>query len=132
MAAGLIGDRLLLIMLRRVGGLRYLRVTAALALVAYPAFLVAPGLGAKLALAAMLGVLNSGWYAIPQARLYAAMPGRSGAAVAVGGVGGVAGAAVPLVLGLVAGAAGLAATMWLFLLAPLALLVLVPREPLDG
>jgi FSR family fosmidomycin resistance protein-like MFS transporter len=127
---GLVGDWLVLVVLRHVGGLRYLHVTAALALVVYPAFLVVPGLGAKLALAAVLGLLNSGWYAIPKARLYAALPGRSGAAVAVGGVGGFVGGAVPLVLGLVAGAAGLAATMWLLLLAPLALLVLVPREPL--
>ena len=38
------------------------------------------------------------------------------------------GAAVPLVLGFVAGATGLAATMWILLLAPLALFVLAPRE----
>ena len=126
--AALAGDWLLLFVLRRVGGLRYLRVTAGLALAAYPAFLIVPGLGAKLPLAALLGLLNSGWYAIPKARLYTELPGRSGAAVAVGGVAGFAGAAVPLVLGVVAGAAGLAATMWLLLLAPLALLVLVPRE----
>jgi MFS transporter, FSR family, fosmidomycin resistance protein len=127
-AAGLVGDWLLLLVLRRVSGLRYLRVTAAIALLVYPAFLVMPGFGAKLALAAALGLLNSGWYAIPQARLYAALPGRSGTAVAVGGVSGFAGAAVTLVLGFVAGATGLAATMWILLLAPLALLVLAPRE----
>jgi FSR family fosmidomycin resistance protein-like MFS transporter len=127
-AAGLAGDWLVLLVLRRVGGLRYLRVTAALALLVYPAFLVTPGIGAKLGLVAVLGLLNSGWYAIPQARLYAALPGRSGSAIAVGGVGGFAGASVPLVLGFVAGATGLAATMWILLLAPLALLVFAPRE----
>ena len=129
-AAGLAGDWLVLAALRRMSGLRYLRVTAALALVAYPAFLLAPGILAKLVLAGVLGLLNSGWYAIPQARLYAALPGRSGAAIAVGGFGGFAGAAVPLVLGVVAGAAGLGATMWLLALAPVALLVLAPRESL--
>jgi FSR family fosmidomycin resistance protein-like MFS transporter len=86
------------------------------------------GLAPKLALVGVLGLLNSGWYAVPQAALYAALPGRSGAAVAVGGVGGLLGAAVPLVLGVTAGAVGLGATMWVLLLAPLALLALVPRR----
>ena len=98
------------------------------ALVVYPAFLLVPGYGAKLALAAALGLLNSGWYAIPKAALYEALPGRSGAAVAAGGVGGLVGASVPLVLGFVAGAVGLAPTMWILLLAPVALLALVPRR----
>jgi MFS transporter, FSR family, fosmidomycin resistance protein len=87
-----------------------------------------PGYGAKLALAAALGWLNSGWYAIPKAGLYGALPGRSGAAVAAGGVGGLVGASVPLVLGFVAGAVGLGPTMWILLLAPLGLLALLPRS----
>jgi FSR family fosmidomycin resistance protein-like MFS transporter len=125
--AGLAGDWLLLWMLRVLSGARFLRLSAAAAVAVYPAFLLVPGYPAKLALAAALGLLNSGWYALPKAGLYASLPGRSGAAVAVGGVGGLAGACVPLVLGLVAGTAGLAATMWILLLAPLALLALVPR-----
>jgi len=119
--AGLLGDWLLLHVLRRVDGLRYLRCSAVAALACYPAFLLAPSAGLKLTLAAALGLLNSGWYAIPKARLYEALPGQSGAAVAVGGVAGLAGSAVPLVLGLVAGAVGLGPTMWILLLAPLAL-----------
>jgi len=126
--AGLAGDWLLLWMLRRVRGRSYLRVSALAALAAYPTFLLVPGYGAKLGLVALLGLLNSGWYAIPKAGLYAALPGRSGAAVAVGGIGGLVGACVPLGLGLVAGSIGLGATMWLLLLAPLALLVLAPRS----
>jgi MFS transporter, FSR family, fosmidomycin resistance protein len=126
--AGLAGDALLVPLVARVDGLRYLRVSAALALALYPAFLLVPNLGAKLPLLALLGLLNSGWYAIPKAGLYAALPGRSGTAVAVGGVGGLVGAAVPLTLGLVATHAGLAATMWLLVLAPIALLALLPRR----
>lgn len=125
--AGLVGDWLLLAALRRTTGARLVRATALAALAAYPAFLLVPGFSAKLVLLAALGLLNSGWYAIPKAWLYDALPGRSGTAVAVGGVGGLAGAAVPLVLGLLAGAAGLATTMWVLLLAPLALLALAPR-----
>ena len=52
-----------------------------------------PSPAGKLVLAALLGLLNSGWYAIPKARLYEALPGQSGAAVAVGGIAGLAGAA---------------------------------------
>jgi MFS transporter, FSR family, fosmidomycin resistance protein len=125
--AGLAGDWILLLVLRRVSGRRYLRVTAVAALVAYPSFLLVPGEAGKLALVAVLGLLNSGWYAIPKAALYEALPGRSGAAIAVGGVGRLVGASVPLALGFVAGAAGLATTMWILLLAPVAVLGLVPR-----
>ncbi len=120
--AGLVGDWLLLAVLRRVDGLRYLRLSALASLVVYPAFLGVSSPAGKLALAGVLGLLNSGWYAIPKARLYEALPGRSGAAVAVGGLGGLVGAAVPLVIGCVASSAGLEPTMWILVLAPLALL----------
>lgn len=127
-AASLAGDWILLWMLRRFSGTSYLRATALVALLAYPAFLLVPGYDMKLILAGVLGLLNSGWYAIPKAGLYEALSGRSGAAVAVGGLGGLFGASVPLVLGFVAGAAGLTATMWILLLAPVALVVLLPRD----
>jgi MFS transporter, FSR family, fosmidomycin resistance protein len=94
----------------------------------YPTFLLTPGFAAKLPLLALLGVLNSGWYAIPKARLYGALPGESGTAIAVGSAGGFAGALTPLGLGLIAGAPGLGPTMWLLLLAPLTLLVGLPRK----
>jgi FSR family fosmidomycin resistance protein-like MFS transporter len=126
--AGLLGDWLLLFVLRRVSARRYLRAGAVVTLAVYPAFLLVPGLELKLVVVAVLGLLNAGWYAIPRAGLYDALPGRSGAAVAVGGVAGLAGSAVPLALGLIAGMVGLGPTMWILLLAPLALLVLVPRR----
>jgi len=126
--AGLLGDWLLIVVLRRFAGLAYLRVGALAVLFVYPAFLVVPGLPAKLALAAVLGLLNSGWYAIPKARLYGELADRSGVAVAVGGVGGFAGAAVPLVLGVAADVVGIRTAMWVLLLAPAALLALVPRR----
>jgi MFS transporter, FSR family, fosmidomycin resistance protein len=121
--AGLVGDWLLLHLLRRVDGLRYLRTSALVSLAVYPAFLVVPSAAAKLVLAALLGLLNSGWYAIPKARLYEALPGKSGAAVAVGGIAGLAGAAAPLALGALAESFGLAPTMWILLVAPVGLLL---------
>jgi FSR family fosmidomycin resistance protein-like MFS transporter len=131
-AGSLVGDALLLLVLRRMRGATYLRVTALAVLVAYPAFLLVPGYGAKLVLAGLLGLLNAGWYAIPQAGLYEVLPGRSGAAVAVGGLGGLFGASVPLVLGFVAGTAGLTTTMWILLAGPAALLALLPRQSASG
>jgi FSR family fosmidomycin resistance protein-like MFS transporter len=125
--AGLVGDTALLVVLRRVSGLRYLRASAICALAAYPAFLAVPSLPMKLGLLAVLGLLNSGWYALPKAGLYSALPGESGTAVAVAGFGGLAGAAIPAGLGFLAEQVGLGPTMWLLLLAPAVLLAGVPR-----
>jgi len=127
--AGFVGDIALLAVLRRVSGRLYLRSSAFAALFAYPAFLLVPSTEAKLALLALLGLLNSGWYALPKAGLYSTLPGRSGTAVAVAGIGGFVGAGVPMALGFLAGMFGLAATMWLLLLAPAALLAGTPRRP---
>ena len=129
--AGLVGDAALLVVLRHVDGRVFLRGTAVLTAAVYPAFLLCPGVGAKLALAALLGALNAGWYAVPKARLYDALPGSSGAAVAVGGLGGLLGSTIPVGLGAAAGAFGLEHALWGLALAPLALLLLVPRRRAD-
>lgn len=126
-SAGLVGDALLVVLLRRVPGTSYLRASALAVACVYPLFLLLPSMTAKLGVLALLGLLNSGWYAIPKAGLYAALPGRSGTAIAVGSLTGFAGAAIPLGLGLTAQYAGLGATMWLLLLAPVALLAGLPR-----
>jgi FSR family fosmidomycin resistance protein-like MFS transporter len=131
-ASGLAGDALLLPVLARVDGLRYLRACVPVVAAVYPAFLLAPGLWPKLVLLALLGVLNAGWYAIPKARLYAELHGRSGAAIALGNVAGLAGGAVPLAVGVLAEAAGLATAMWALLLGPLALLVLLHSSRVQG
>jgi FSR family fosmidomycin resistance protein-like MFS transporter len=125
--AGFVGDAGLLWVLQRVSGLRYLRWSALAALALYPAFLAVPSLPVKLVLLALLGLLNAGWYALPKAGLYSALPGESGTAVAVAGVGGLAGACVPAALGFLAQTIGLGPTMWLLLIAPVALFVGVPR-----
>jgi len=125
---GLVGDFLIIPLLERIPGLAYLRASAALVLVIFPAFLLAPWLGVKLALLGTLGLLNAGWYAILMAQLYAAMPGQSGTALAVNNVGGLAGSLIPLGLGAVAQVAGLGAALWLLLAGPIALLVGLPRR----
>jgi MFS transporter, FSR family, fosmidomycin resistance protein len=124
--AGLLGDAALVVLLRRVDGVVFLRATTVATAAVYPAFLLAPGVGPKLLLAALLGLLNAGWYAIPKARLYDTMPGSSGTAVAVGGLGGVVGSAVPVALGAAAASFGLETTLWALVAAPVALLALLP------
>jgi len=125
---GLLGNLLLIPLLERVRGLRYLRLSAVAELVLFPAFLLVPGFGAKLMLLGLLGLFNAGWYSILQAQLYSAMPGQSGTVMTVGNVFGLVGGLVPLGLGLVAERFDLAVTMWLLLLGPLALVIGIPRN----
>jgi MFS transporter, FSR family, fosmidomycin resistance protein len=119
---GLIGDALLLPLLERVAGLVYLRISATLVLLLFPAFLLAP-LWLKLVLLGLIGILTAGWYSIIQARVYANLPGQSGIALALGNVSGFIGGLVPMVLGAIAEFYGLEAMMWCLLLGPIALLL---------
>jgi FSR family fosmidomycin resistance protein-like MFS transporter len=124
---GLLGDLLLIPLLERVRGLRYLRWSAALELVLFPAFLLVPNMGVKFALLGLLGLFNAGWYSILKAQLYAAMPGQSGAVMTVGNVFGLVGRLIPFGLGLAAEQFGLRVALWLLLVGPVALLVGLPR-----
>jgi MFS transporter, FSR family, fosmidomycin resistance protein len=129
---GVAGDLLVIPLLERVRGLTYLRWSAAASLLLLPVFLLAPHASAKLFALALLGLANSGWYAILKARLYASLPGRSSTAVALHSTAGIFGGLLPLALGLFAERFGLAAMMWLLLAAPVALLVLIPRAGKKG
>ena len=124
---GVVGDALLLPLLERVPGVRYLRVSALLTAITFAAFLLVPGAVPKVALVATLGLLNSGWYAILKAGLYSAVPGRSASVMSIENVAGLVGSLIPLGIGLAAERAGLAPTMWLLLLGPVALFVGLPR-----
>jgi MFS transporter, FSR family, fosmidomycin resistance protein len=126
--AALVGDALILRVLRRTDGLRYLRWSAAAALVAYPAFLLVGSVTAKLVLLVPLGLLRAGWYAIVQARLYSELPARGGTAVAIGAPADLVGSLLPLAIGIVAHRFGLDSAMWLLLAAPLSLLTLLPTR----
>ena len=124
---GLLGDLLLIPLLERVRGLRYLRYGAWAALALFPAFLLIPNIWAKIALVGLLGLSNAGWYSILQAQLYGAMPGQSGTVMTVGNVFGLLGGLVPLGLGIIAERFDLTVTMWLLLLGPITLLIGIPR-----
>jgi FSR family fosmidomycin resistance protein-like MFS transporter len=125
---GLVGDALAIPLLERVGGLRYVRASAGLMLVVFPAFLLVGPVSAKLALLGVIGILNSGWYSVLAGRLYSALPGQSATVLALSSVFGIAGGFLPLAIALVAQHAGLDVAMWLLLAGPLALRIGVPRE----
>ncbi len=124
---GLIGDLLLIPLLERVRGLTYLRISAALNFILYPAFLLVPGFIPKLIIVALLGFTNAGWYSILQAQLYSALPGRSGLVVTINSVTSIIHDLLPLMIGVAAEAFGLGSAMWLMLLGPIALTIGIPR-----
>lgn len=126
-ASGLVGGLGMIPLLERMPGHEYVRASALVELVLFPAFLLAPSFTAKLALLALIGGVNAGWYSVLKGRLYTSMHGLSGTVMTVGNMAGFAGSLAPLALGLVAQKEGLQITMWFLLLAPLALLIGMPR-----
>jgi MFS transporter, FSR family, fosmidomycin resistance protein len=125
--AGLVGGLGIVVLLRHYSGLAYLWVSAPTVLLLYAALLTLPGVAVKLVMVGALGLATAGWYSIPKARLYAALPGQSGAALTLGGLAGIVRAAAPLTIGLIAQRYGLESAMWLLLAAPLSLFLLLPR-----
>lgn len=127
-AAELAGSAAAARLVRSVAPLAVVRWGAAAALVLYPAVLVAPSLEAKVVLVAAVTLTTSGWYPLLQARLYEALPGRSGTAMAAGSVSSSVAAALPLAIGVVAQSLGVAAGMWCLAAAPAILLVALRRR----
>ncbi len=125
--AGLAGDGLVIPLLRRVPGLTWVRATAVIALPVFVAFLIVPGFWPKVSALVLIGLLNSGWYAVLKGQLYASLPGQSGAVMSISAVFDLATAAIPLTLGLVAGRWGIGAAMALLAIGPVGLAILVPR-----
>jgi FSR family fosmidomycin resistance protein-like MFS transporter len=124
---GLLGDFLLIPLLERLRGLVYLRFSAAIALILYPAFLLVDAWWAKLVLLALMGLFNAGWYAILQGNLYDVLGEQSGAVLIVGNAAGIFGALLPVILGAVAQFYGLEVAMWCLLVSPIAILIGLPR-----
>jgi FSR family fosmidomycin resistance protein-like MFS transporter len=105
LGAGLAGDALLVAALNTCTDRTILRATAIAAALLYPAFLLLPGLAAKMTALALLSAVTAVWYPLLQARLYDTVP--SSVAVTLSSVASMAGAAGPLVVGVVAQACGL-------------------------
>jgi MFS transporter, FSR family, fosmidomycin resistance protein len=125
--AGLVGSAAMIPLLRCIDGLRYLRGSAAATGLLFVAFLLVPNWGAKLAFVAAIALVNAGWYAVLQARLYGALGRASGLALTVGAVFPL-NAVLPIGIAGLAERWGLGAALWPLLAAPVALLTLVPRR----
>ncbi len=123
---GLLGDYLLIPLLDRIRGLDYLRVSVIIVLFVFPAFLLVSQPLIKLILVGLLGLLNSGWYAILRANLFSAMPGKSGAVLVLDNISGFFGRLLPFGIGLAAQGYGLGVAIWILLLGPLALIIGLP------
>ena len=111
LGAALAAGAALVVVLERIADLTVLRVTAASALVLYPAFLIVPGPVGKLVVLALLSASTASWYPLLQARLYGSLPGRSSVAVTLSSAAALAGGLGPLAVGLVAQAFGLSAAL---------------------
>jgi FSR family fosmidomycin resistance protein-like MFS transporter len=124
----LLGDFLVMPLLEKVRGLDYLRISVVAELFLFPAFLLVPNPWAKLTLAGLLGLFNSGWYAILQGNLYSSMPRQSGTAIAISNIAGLFGKLIPFGIGLAAERYGLGPAMWLLLAGLVALLIGLPKK----
>jgi MFS transporter, FSR family, fosmidomycin resistance protein len=107
LGAGLGGDAALVVVLDRVGDVAVLRGSASAPALLYPAFLLVPGIAAKLVILAVLSAATAPWYPLLQARLYGSLPGRSSVAVTLGTAAGLAGGLGPLAVGMAAQRFGL-------------------------
>ncbi len=131
-AGAIAGSALILPMLARVDGLRYLRVSAVVAAAAFALFLIVDALSIKVVAAAVIAMLGAGWYSIPKARLYSSLPGRSGIAVALESGAALVGSQAAVAIGAASAAFGLGNAMWLLMAAPVSILVLVRSPRSEG
>ena len=122
LGAGLAGDALLILVLERFDSLRVLRASVLLTGVLFPAFLIVPGLGLKLAMLAVLSIATAPWYPVLQAEMFASLPGRSGLAVSLTSAAGLVGGLGPLAVGLLAQDLGLSWAMSSLVLVPVVML----------
>lgn len=126
--AGLIGNFLLVPVLEKVSGLRVLRISAVVVLVAFIAFMLVPITWLKFVLIGVISFSTTGWYAILRGKTYAVLPGQSGVIVSVTALGNVSSVFVPVIVGRLADIFGLQWAMWIFLLGPISLIVGLPLQ----
>jgi FSR family fosmidomycin resistance protein-like MFS transporter len=74
-----------------------------------------------------VNLLNTGWYAILQGRLYSSLPGQSASIMAIGSVTAPLAKFFPFIIGFLADQFGLQTAMWILILGPIALLIGLPR-----
>lgn len=107
---------------------QFLRRTAMLNLITFIGFMLIPGFIPKIILVILVNLSNTGWYSILQGRLYSSLPGQSASIMAIGAVTTPLAKALPLLIGILADRAGLDIAIWVLLLAPIALLIGLPKN----
>jgi MFS transporter, FSR family, fosmidomycin resistance protein len=117
---------------RQPDGMKFLRRTAALELIAFSVFLLVPGFIPKLIAVVFVNIFNTGWYPILKGSLYSALPGQSASIMAIESVTTPLAKLLPLLVGLLADKFGLGIAIWLLLLGPLALMIGLPRQKLTS
>jgi len=124
---GLLGSIAFVPVVERVSGVKLLRITAAIVLLAYITFLLAPVVWLKYALIGLISFCTAGWFPILRAKSFQALPGQSGVVMAVSSLANVSSLFVLFIVGRVADMFGLGTAMWLLVLGPAALIVGLPR-----
>ena len=107
---------------------QFLRRTAMLNLITFIGFMLIPGFIPKIILVILVNLSNTGWYSILQGRLYSSLPSQSASIMAIGAVTTPLAKALPLLIGILADRAGLDIAIWVLLLAPIALLIGLPKN----
>lgn len=128
MVGGLLGLIVLDRILKRISRSRLLFCMALLTLAGIIALLVARSLSIAAAAMFIIGLGASSWYPLAKAAAYETLPGRSGTVRAVDSLGAPFEIAVPLTVGLVAERFGISAGIALLGLAPIFVLLLLPRR----
>ena len=129
LGAVLAGDAALVWALGRVRALSLVRASAAAAALLYPAFLLAPGIGPKLALIGCLSAVTAPWYPVLQAQLYSSLPDDSAVAVSLSSAASLIGGAGPLAIGFLAQRFGLEWALTGLVIVPLGVLGGLWRPP---
>ena len=133
LAIGMVSDLLFIPFIdRQKDSLRYIRFTAFSEILAFAAFLLAPGFLPKFFVVILVNLLNTGWYPILQGRLYSSLPGQSASLMAIGSVTAPLAKFFPFLIGLLADRFGLQTAMWILILGPMALLLGLPRHTVQS
>jgi len=134
MLASLAADALSIPLLERLSGRWLVRITAAISIGLYAAFLLSPWpwvrseLLFRIVLLILIRFSTIGWYSVLQGEAYASVPGRSGTVMAINSLSGLLGGGLVWLVGWIAELAGLPAAMWLLLLGPISLALFTPRD----
>lgn len=128
----LLSDIILIPLLERVPGRLVVRISSSAAAIIYVAWLLSPWLLVKVILLLSLSLAKIGWYPVLAGETYAVAPGRSGTIKALGSIGGLTAGGLRWLVGWVANLAGLPTAMWLLLLAPISLILFVPKPARRG